>query len=274
LKPFSKFHSAPTSLAGCLFGGIHRDTRFACLGEKDRVNHFPASPLVTITLVFEGQLHLIPSGKSIAAAASSPALPPVFLTGPSDAPISSWSPGPLLALSIGIFHDAWIALGGTQPYESLPPGISDAIGDALDSGAPDLAWHAICAALKGIWPSCRPGTNSAIQGISDWARAITVRASMSSAGKSIRSYERKLRRLSGQNARNLQFYSAIDGLHKIARHDGSAAPAQLALDAGYADQSHMGRAIKRATGFSPVALNRAIDRDEAFWSYRLLGERF
>ena len=48
----------------------------------------------------------------------------------------------------------------------------------------------------------------------------------------------------------------------------------LAGDAGYSDQSHMGRAVRRATGFSPARLNRMIESEESFWCYRLLGQRF
>jgi hypothetical protein len=36
----------------------------------------------------------------------------------------------------------------------------------------------------------------------------------------------------------------------------------------------MGRAVKRATGFSPGQINRLIATEEPFWCYRLLGERF
>ena len=56
--------------------------------------------------------------------------------------------------------------------------------------------------------------------------------------------------------------------------DPSTPPVDLAVEAGFADQSHMGRDLKRATGFSPVQLNQRILQNEAFWCYRLLGERF
>ena len=46
------------------------------------------------------------------------------------------------------------------------------------------------------------------------------------------------------------------------------------VEGGFADQSHMGRAVRRATGFSPARLNRMIESEESFWCYRLLGQRF
>lgn len=45
-------------------------------------------------------------------------------------------------------------------------------------------------------------------------------------------------------------------------------------EAGFSDQSHVGRAVRRTTGFSPAKLNRLIQREEAFWCDRLLGEHF
>ena len=60
----------------------------------------------------------------------------------------------------------------------------------------------------------------------------------------------------------------------LAVHNADTDLASLATDAGYSDQSHMGRAVRGATGFSPAQLNRHIETEEAFWCYRLIGERF
>ncbi len=63
-------------------------------------------------------------------------------------------------------------------------------------------------------------------------------------------------------------------LRHVAQNSAGGPLSEIAIDAGYADQSHMGRAVRRATGFSPARLNRAIENEEAFWCYRLFGERF
>ena len=97
---------------------------------------------------------------------------------------------------------------------------------------------------------------------------------MSSAGQSLRSYERRLKRSSGHTQRALMFYANVENLHKVARENADQPLSDIALAAGYSDQSHMGRALRRATGFSPAQLNHAIETEEAFWCYRLLGERF
>ena len=100
------------------------------------------------------------------------------------------------------------------------------------------------------------------------------RAARSGRGNSLRTFDRHLKRLSGQTRRSLDFYTTFEGLHRIAVTEATGTPADIAALAGYADQSHMGRSVRRATGFSPAALNHAIRTEEAFWCYRLLGQRF
>jgi len=48
----------------------------------------------------------------------------------------------------------------------------------------------------------------------------------------------------------------------------------VATDAGYSDQSHMGRHVRAQKGFTPAELMRRFESDEASWSYRLMGERY
>jgi len=48
----------------------------------------------------------------------------------------------------------------------------------------------------------------------------------------------------------------------------------IATDAGYSDQSSMGWHVLAQTGFTPIELMRTFESDEAFWSYRLMGERY
>lgn len=97
---------------------------------------------------------------------------------------------------------------------------------------------------------------------------------MSGPGKTARAMQRRLKRWSGQSRRSLEFFAQIEEMHKLAIYQDTPKPAELALDAGYSDQSHMGRMLRKATGFSPVRLNERVQSEEAFWCYRLLGERF
>lgn len=58
------------------------------------------------------------------------------------------------------------------------------------------------------------------------------------------------------------------------RDEKSLDLAGLASDAGFADQSHMGREVRRVTGLTPRRLDELVASDEAFWFYRLIGDWF
>ena len=87
----------------------------------------------------------------------------------------------------------------------------------------------------------------------------------------MRQAQRRLKALTGHSARELAVYAQVEALWRLSR-ESDAPLAQVALEGGFSDQSHMGRAVRRVTGYSPSALTRAIEEEEAFWAYRLLGE--
>lgn len=271
------------SLAGCLFAAIVRDTRGCALSDVDRFNHFPASPLVALTIVIEGEIRLAQG--DLAQYKSARALPPLTVAGPKSEPLTSWNPGPVFAISIGFYPDAWALLSGmdaaatsTKIICDIPEGLAR-IFEAGPPGEPIGAlWERWCDELDPFWSSVReePGAPIAAQhsGIRDWVKSITAKAVLSGPGMSIRSAERRLRRWTGQNRQLLALHSQIENLHGVYVKNGAANLALTAADAGFSDQSHMGRQIRRVTGFSPGQLNRLIATQEAFWCYRLLGERF
>jgi len=272
-KPVSKLLLPPPSLSGCLFAAIYRDTRGTTLSDADRVNHFPASPIVTVTLVRSGQLLILPAGSSWENAGDLEAMPRVSVTPPTATPISSWAPGEVEVISIGIYPDAWVQLGGDTGFQQIPQSIADAMDALMAHDDPEAAWAEFNAALEQTWAANRssvPGVAS----LSDWVRGLMARTVASGRGKSLRSLERRLRRFSGQTKRALDFYASFDNLHRVAHQNPKTPLAEIAVEAGYSDQSHMGRAVRRATGFSPAHLNQMIRADEAFWCYRVLGERF
>ncbi|MGB7268638.1 MAG: AraC family transcriptional regulator [Albidovulum sp.] len=189
-------------------------------------------------------------------------------------PIASWSPGDVEAITVGIFPDAWVLLQGAPDFSSPPDIIFRAMTALRDKRTADEGWTAFCALLEPIWRKHQDESWKPARHLSDWARSVMVRAARSSRGESLRTFERHLKRLSGQTKRTLDFYTTFEGLHRIATTEANGTPADIAAMAGYSDQSHMGRSVRRATGFSPAALNHAIQTEEAFWCYRLLGQRF
>ena len=77
----------------------------------------------------------------------------------------------------------------------------------------------------------------------------------------------------GQNHQQLQRYSRVEEAFTLSgkhRKDGAIDLSGLAVDAGFADQSHMGREVRRVTGLSPAHFDNQIASSEAFWFYRLI----
>lgn len=273
-SPVSKLFLPPPVLAGCIFAAVYRDTRGAQLSERDRVNHFPASPLVSVTRVIHGALTVLPSSSGGGCAAPATTAPSLVVMGPQVMPVSSRSPGEVTAISVGLYHDAWLQLGGDPGFRYAPQSLVDALALFGDAADPEQGWHKICAGLEGTWEQKRPRGWQGTSGIADWAQAILTRAALAGPGRSLRSLERRLKRMSGQTRRSLDFYSAFENLHQVSSQGRDNPLADIALASGYSDQSHMGRSVRRATGFTPARLNQAIRTEEPFWCYRLLGERF
>ena len=263
----------PPALSGCLFAAIERDTRGATLSGAERYNHFPASPLYALTFHLVGQTHLVNTNGQIA----SEPLPPVALSGPQDHPTTSWNPGPVHAITIAIYPEAWRKLSGAQTAP-LTNQTTATLPDWLAGiTANEMNWASFQSRLSPLWQRVQHANTAPIwqgpQRIADWGKWLALRAATSGPGQSVRAAERRLRRWTGRSRQSLDFHARVENLHRLVT-TRPAPLAQLAHDAGYADQSHMGRAVKRATGFSPAEINRRIAQDESFWCYRLLGERF
>jgi len=247
----------PKELANFIAAAVFRDTRGASLTDRERLSYFPATPLLTITVVAHGQLHMEHGVCDVDDLKAKRALPTVCLVGPSDTPIVSWSPGELVAVTLAIYPDAWTKVAGDLSSEQIPTGVARALRHITSDIEIDAAFARACAELAPIWKQVRSisGLNgwAGSDRISDWTRHLVARSFMAQPDRSLRGVERLMNQWTGRSRATL---------------------AETALDADFADQSHMGRHLKRATGFSPTALNNRIAHDEAFWCYRLLGERF
>ncbi len=272
-------------MAGCLFAAIFRDTRQRPLRELDRFNHFPASPLVALTHVLEGEIRLVAESQDIAAALKAARLPCISVSGPQHRPLTSWNPGPVFAVTIGFYPEAWSLLTGRSPgevadrTEALTAGpIHDAAIELGKRGAPAECWRAFQDRLEPDWRAVRRRSAlhqwPAVASLQDWGRAVIAQAATTGPGRSIRSAQRRIKRWTGQNKHSVAAYARIERLHSIACDAGVTSLADLAAHADFSDQSHMGRELRKVTGYSPAQLNGLIATEEAFWCYRLLGERF
>jgi AraC-like DNA-binding protein len=276
------------SLSACMRGVMLRDTRGLALTPAQRLSYYPASPLCAMHCVFEGEAVLLRGGF--------PERPPrlddhreplptgLVLVGPHTQPTVCWNAGPVHVLSLVLMPDALQLLTGLEPAALV-----DRVVDGRTLLPPE--WSTLFLALAALpdaearvqhlqdfldprWQAVRP--RQALQGhrYADWAQGLALRAAQSSAGRSLRQVERRIKAWAGQPMRELQSLGRIEkaffAVARTAEHK-RVRWADVAADTGYADQSHLSRATRRVTGFAPEELRRRIRDEEPFWLYRLWG---
>lgn len=268
------------SLRGLIFAAVARDTRKLKLEARDRYNCLPASPFCALTFIFEGGLHLIGETGEIAKAP----LPALNFSGPQRRPMLSYAPGPVHALTVVFYPDAWREVSGFDapkfadifvPAEAALDERTHASLAALLPGRadPQEKWRVVEEQIEELFGP--RAANGPVPFVRDWTRSLFARAALSSAGRSARQAQRRLKSWTGLSRSQLEAHARVEALFE--RTHGAAGPvnlAELAAEAGYADQSHMGREIKRLTGVSPAELIGRIRSEERYWLYRLLGERY
>lgn len=266
----------PRPLASCISGCIVRDTRGTVMSDADRISYFPASPLFTVTLTLSGQLHTVSEILGLEDLRKQPSAPNRLVLPPQDRPQMGWSAGPVLALTIAFFPDAWRRLSGS--FDATPPERILGALSLLETAPLETAWPKFWAEMSRVWGENDNSDSSAnwagSDRIKDWTYHLTNRLAQTGAGRGLRSAQRRLLKWTGLNRQTLEFFAKVEEVHRLTTGEPTTTPADLAAQAGYADQSHMGRALKRATGFSTVRLNQRIATEEPFWCYRLLAERF
>jgi AraC-like DNA-binding protein len=220
------------------------------------------------------------------AAASDPQRPMPgrwVLGGPQTRPTSSWCPGPVHGMMVMFMPDALHAMTGLEPA-----GVADRFVDAAAVLPPD--WIAMCERVQDApgdaqrlavledfleprWLACRSDGPLRVHRYTDWVTHLAQRAAVSGPGRSLRQLERRVKRWAGLPLRELRGMARSEQafFDAVAAHgqDGGIRWAELAVDNGYADQSHMCRVSRRITGFSPEALRAGIENEEPFWAYRL-----
>ncbi len=274
-------------LANCLFGAFVRDTRGCNLAAGQRFNHFASSPLCSISWFFEGQCHHLEHQGQMSEPASAPVFPNLVFSGPYQQPQTSWNAGDINAMILAFYPDAFAALTGIDvadytnrsvPVEEVLSG--DFLQMSMDVFATVDAENGFQLAekmLTPLWQHTRPDDPVFGHRVSDWCRSVGIRAATSGAGKSSRQIERRVRSWAGQSKRKLMIYVRSEQAFQhalTAKAEGDLNLADMSAELGYSDQAHMGRQVRSVTGFSPADFMKRYDHDEAFWSFRLMGERF
>lgn len=266
---------------------VVRDTRGCDLSYRDRFNHFIASPFVAINWMFDGEGCLITNSAEARSPGTVPPVARITVTGPSRDPYLSWNPGPVRAMTVGFYPESWQALTGvdvsnlagrTLPVEGvLQPEICAVLESVLDQGDCAEGFKNLQDALQPVWQAQRPQQPELPMFLRDWTTALAVRGGGSGFGRSARQIQRRIKSWTGQSQRDLDRLARAEEAFAISirhRDDPAFDLAQVAAEAGYADQSHMGREVRSFSGASPAQINRLIATEESYWLYRLLGERF
>lgn len=268
----------PLSLSGCVRAAVLRDTRGAGLEGDALLNHFPATPLMSLIWWLQGRADVLDEpGFAQGVGAGGPGV--LVVAGPFSNPCVSRCRGDVHVLQLLFQPDALHALTGVEPASLLnrvqpPRGLlpADWLAWAAEvASAPDddTRLAMIESFLVPRWQAVAAG-RPPLGRYRAWAEHLALRAATSAAGRSVRQAERRIKAWAGLPMRELRALSrAEEAFLASAAAQGPQRWAEVAAEHGYADQSHLCRETRRITGFSPAELERRVRRDASFWAYRL-----
>lgn len=276
--------------AGCIVCTMVRDTRGVSLDHAQRFNFFPASPFCTVTWTFAGDCHWIDRPGQIENPWTGAKLPGLAFCGAQPGPIVSWNPGETYSIATAFYPDAFSAMTGLDlsPFTGrmvsaegvLPQPILQLCQKfyaAVRRDGAESSLSALEAQIATLWAGVRPAGFRPIRWVKDWSRIIAVKAAFGGSGRSARQIARRVKSWTGMSQRDLDGIGNSEQLY-AKLHDaiqgGDVDWAELAIAAGFADQPHMIRQMRRSSGFTPEQLRQRVRDDEAFWAYRLLREYF
>jgi hypothetical protein len=278
------------AVAGCIFCMIVRDTRGVALDHAERFNFFPATPLCSVAWTFAGDCQLIDQPDEMERPWTGARLPDLAFLGPQLGPLISWNPGEAYGITVTFYPDALSTMTGLDlspfagrmgPAEGiLPPSILQPCRDFFDDVRRDgtaSGFSVLEDKIGAMWADTRSAGIGPMRWVKDWSRSVGHRAARTDLGRSTRQIARRFKSWTGVSQRDLQGLGHTEQLYARlhdAIQNGDVDWAGLAAEAGFADQPHMIRQMRRHTGFTPEQLRLRAESDEAFWCYRLLGQYF
>ncbi len=180
MRPISLLLLPPRHLSSCIFAAIVRDTRGVSLNNADRLNHFPASPLMSVTCIIEGELRLLPDNGSLDDARWVQPMSRLSVIPPQNKPVTSWSPGPVAAVTVGIFPDAWLKLEQGSGGENVPETLANTLRVFEEAEDAIRSWAAFCKTFAPHWQNARMAGGlsdwSGSNRLADWSRSLLRRA--------------------------------------------------------------------------------------------------
>lgn len=271
------------ALQGVLVALVGRDTSQIALGSAQRLSHFPASPLVTISWYRDLDAGLVKKD------ADGPSWQPFgarfVISGSQSHPTVSWAPTTgcgymacftadaaqlLFGLDLSLIQDRFVPVDQVLSSQWSP------LWNALIASRDNDLLAVLEGHLASRWQALqgRTSTGPSLRQLGrEWVQRLTWQAREWRRTQSPRHVERRIKSFSGRSLREWQTLVRTEGLFFAARERyESGQPfewAALAQDEGFADQAHMSRVAKRITGFAPSEFAQRFIEDESFWMYRL-----
>jgi len=262
------------ALEACVRGFVVR--RVEATADSEHLSRFPATASCSLGWFIQGSAVRLPDQLSTQAR--------IVFRGPQTRPVVVRHRGPLHMFILLLAPDALCWLTGAS-VECRVNRI-DPLASALDASWQAMALDVLHAAtdedrvkriekfLKPRWQAAESGNGMAswapAQRHAEWSRSAISRAHMLSKGRSRRQLERQMRSLTGWSARALRGLARVEDALLLAAHSPHprVSWARIAAEAGYADQSHLCRELRRYTGFSPQQLWRRAPNEEDLWVYK------
>jgi AraC-like DNA-binding protein len=292
----------PSSLLGIVRAVIYRDvTQVKHMTAAQRLSQYSVAPAVALSWYTVGEGGLAREDPmNPTRGLWQPFGSRVLLSGLPMEPMTTWAPGAAAGYMVVFWPDALQRLFGLEQsglfnevrsaHDTLPEHWHALLDEALLARTPEMfmqilerhvapKWYAIqtkhASDQRGALKNLSANWQSFTRHGRGWLEQMAARAARLSAGTSQRQIERRIKIASGRSMRHWQSLIRDEAAFFLARgklQQGELVDfSDLAPEAGYADQAHLSRTVKRLTGFSPVEFSRRYQNDESFWLYRLWG---
>jgi len=277
----------PLHLCECIFMVMGAVESKSVQAKAGHWSHFPVSITCTISWIFQGEVEVVKGDWFTQPDAQRQRMSRLIVSGPQTQPCTTWDTKGTRGLMVMFYPDAWQEITGVT-VESLknqvrdastvlPPWLLERCERLFSMTTDEARLNDLYASVAEVW--MRRSSNGfslsahavAAKRLGHWTQALALRALTSGAGRSLRQSERRIKQWTGWSMRKLN--GLVRGEATLfavlqAMSEDKLDWAQIALDLGFSDQSHLVRETKRLTGFSPEALRHGLLYEESFWAYR------
>lgn len=260
-------------MEACIRGFVVRHVDVGA--DSEHLSRFPATTSCSLTWFIEGS--------AVRVGDEQPTHERIVFRGPQTRPVVARHRGSLHMFILLLAPDALCRLTGIgmdrylnricplaaaldQPWQAMAHNVLHARSDEdrvkLIETFLEPRWRATRSSNPASWgPAQRQG---------EWSRAAISRVHKFAKGRSKRQFERRMRTMTGWSAGGLKSLARAEHALWIAARATQPRVnwASIAAQAGYADQSHLCRELRRYTGLSPHQLWLHAQNEQASWVYK------